>query len=99
MGGRKSKPRTTTRYNNQAEMNRLKRDLENQQRANAQRLTEIQNMKTNQERALRELQERAARTEREQKREFERKELEKKRANDKQITDLKVKRLLLIIVS
>ena len=103
MGGTKSKPRSTTRsttrsrtrYNKTAEMNKLKRDLESQKQANAARLTEIEQMKTNQAKALKDWKEQAEKRRKEQIADYERQEREKKRANDTQMENLKVNNSLI----
>ena len=78
MGAKKSKPR----YNNTNEINKLKRDLANQEQANATRLAEIEAMKTNQAKALKDLQNQAEKTKQAQKAEYERQERERKKASD-----------------
>ena len=94
---RKSKHRR--RHQNTTEMDRLRAELTNLQQFNADRLREIENMRTNQTHALEALKNSAEQAKKELKQEYEQKEKEKKEANDRQMADLKVKRLFEIINS
>ena len=97
MGSKQTKTVYRTDKKTKAEMNRLKRELEqektlrtNQDKTIADGLKKIEKLTTNQATELKKLQNKAEQEKRELKAKYERQEKEKKIANDKNIEDMKV---------
>ena len=106
MGSKQTKTVYRTDKKTKAEMNRLKRELEqekilrtNQEKASADRLKQIEKKTTNQAAEMKKLQNNAEQEKRELKAKYEQQEREKKIAHDKKIEDMKVNSLFDIILS
>ena len=106
MGSKQTKTVYRTDKKTKAEMNRLKRELEqektlrtNQDKTIADGLKKIEKLTTNQAAELKKFQNNAEREKRELKAKYEQQEREKKIAHDKKIEDMKVNSLFDIILS